>query len=439
MKRRAKISLFPALFLFALLLFTFHSPDALGNELTGSWQNDLYMSPQSSSISAYESTLDVKYSVGGVNLASESVYTRDKFYSQKFGLDYRLGILDVGSTLSLDPSDSSLKYWLNEGKFSLAGIRFDTKLLLEYMESRDDYGSGVEFGVSGNLGDGVGIEIKTHFGMEVDEAEALGLEEGSGFDIVTRGIQTNSYGPSQLQYVDTEIDVTGLSLGCCTVDMSTDLSEELGFDNTELEFQIGGDESPVIFDVDLEFKTQTDSITKTVELDPSLRTDWGCFDVFTSLSTPDAENLLTGSTSTIDAINIDGYGISNVTLGYVTFSSITALNGNLYRPHNTYNIDLRATDYLIEPPQKFAFLFKETDYDEIVSLVKSSEGSNLSLGVDFYFDMDADEVDRVSMFNVALVTGEADFQVSDQFSLGAGVAIKPVSVETMRLSFNYYF
>lgn len=440
MRRLAKVQLVFALLLFLVFVAFAHSLTVYGNELSGSWKNDIYMSPQSSSISGFESTLDVNYTVGGILFSSESVYTRNQFYSQSFGLDYRLGILDVSSTLSLDPSDSSLKYWLSEGQFSMGGVWFNTKLLLEYMESVDGYGSGAEFGVSGNLGDGVGIEIKSHFGMEVDEAEALGLVPGSGYDIVTsHGAQTDSYGPSQLQYVDTEIEVTGLQVGCCTVDVSTGLSEALGFKETEFEFQIGGDESPVIFDVDLEFKTQTDSIMKSVELDPSLRTDWGCFNVFTSLSTGDAENLLTGSTSTIEAININGYGVSGVTLGNLTFSSITSLSGNLYRPPDTRNIDLRATDYLIEPPQKFASLFRETDYDEIVSLVKSSEVSDLSLAIDLYFDMDADEVDEVSMFNVALVTGDARFQVSDQFSLGAGIAIKPLAVETTRLSFDYYF
>ncbi|MBS3788653.1 hypothetical protein KGY79_10720, partial [Candidatus Bipolaricaulota bacterium] len=160
------------------------------------------------------------------------------------------------------------------------------------------------------------------------------------------------------------------------------------------------------------------------------------------LTTPAANNELgnnSTTTSLIDGLQIKGFGITDVSLGHVTFSSLTALDGNLYRAPNTYDMDLRAGDYILEPPQEYITLFDETPYDQVFSLYKSGEDFNLTFGGDFYFDMSSDETDANALFDTALITADGRYRLSDQFSMGAGFSIKPDKVERIRLSFDYAF
>jgi len=238
--------------------------------------------------------------------------------------------------------------------------------------------------------------------------------------------------------VDSELQLTGMVFDCCSYDVTTKFSEEKGFEETEFEFNIGGENNPISFEVDLTFTTQT----KSIELDPSIDTTWGCFDVYADLTTSNVDDLLGNNSVTVSSLGglqIEGFGISNVSLGHVTFSSLTALDGNLYRPIRTYDMDLRAGDYVIDPALLYRRLYKETDYDEIFSLEKKRDEFPLTLGVDFYFDMSGDQVTEDSIFDLALITGNGRYQLSDQFSLGAGVAVEPGALKRFRLSFGYSF
>ncbi|MBS3789114.1 hypothetical protein KGY79_13090 [Candidatus Bipolaricaulota bacterium] len=425
-------------FLVVLLLTgSFFAPSAHGDELTGSWENDIYLSPSNGGnlIDANKplSTLSVSYSTGGITYSSNSVFYRDKYASQSFEAGLQVGILDLSSTASFNPGETRLDYWLNEASFSLAGAWFDTTFLLQH--SDDSYGAGAEVGVSGNLAEGVSADFTSRFGMKESEVELLGLKAGSGYNLVT---SQGAYGPSQLQYVNSEFQITGMMLDCCEYDVTTKFSEANGFEKTEFEFAIEGEENPIGFEVDLKFTAQT----KSVVLDPSIVTEWGCFDVYTNITTPSVNNKLGNNSTTADTLTgfqVKGFGLSNVSLGHVTFSSLTALEGNLYKSKNVYNIDLRADDYLLQPSQEYAFIFDETDYDQVFSLYKSGKDFNLTFGADFYFDMSGDATGTDTLFDNALVTGDGDYKLSDQFSMGAGFAIKPESLETIRLSFDYSF
>ncbi len=201
-------------------------------------------------------------------------------------------------------------------------------------------------------------------------------------------------------------------------------------------FRLGKEDDLLGFDVDLTFTSQK----KSVQLHPSLDTAWSCFDVYTELTTSNVDNLLgSNSTSSLNGLQIEGFGISDVSLGHVILSSLTALDGNLYRPANTYILDLRADDYLIDPHSDYEGLYVETDYDQVLSLYKSGEDLNLTFGGNVYFDMSNDETETNSIFDTALVTSNAQYKFSDQFSMGAGFAIKPDNLERVRLSFVYSF
>ena len=424
--------------LFVSFLFT---PTLEAASLSGDWENDLFLNPGNSSnaIDKFVSTLTVEYRTGGVSYSSKSVFDKDKFDSQVFGADYRIGILDGSSTVSFNPTETRLDYWLNRGNFSLAGARIDTVFLLEYSEDAGSFGAGAELGLSGNLGEGVSADFTSRFGMSENEAEVLGLESGSGYTIVTsHGDNPDAYGPSQLQYVDSELQISGMVLDCCEYDVTTRFSEANGFEETEFEFTIGGEENLMSFDVDLTFSAQT----KSVKLHPGISTEWACFDVYTDISTPNADDILGNNStkeSTINGIEIEGFGIFDVSLGHVTLSSLTSLKGNLYKPAGTYNMDLTASDYLIDPQPDYQNLYDSTNYDQILSIYKSSKDFDLTYGANVFFDMSGDATGMNSLFNTALFTGNGSYTLSDQFRFGAGFAIKPNSLETVRLSLDYSF
>jgi len=443
LKNKPIVCLTAAFFLSIILTTFIQLPSPKGASLSGTWDNDIYIVPSGTDgiigNNRPLSTLSISYGTGGISYSSESVFYRDKFYSQEFGVEYRLGIVDLSSTAHFNPDQTRLEYWLNDGSFTLAGARFDSTFLLEYIEDRDEFGAGLEVGVSGNLTEGVSADFVSRFGMEENPVEMLGITPGSGYTIVTKhGEEEDVYGPSQLQYVDSELQLTGMVFDCVEYDVTTEFSEANGFEETEFEFSIGGEENLIGFDVDLKFTSQT----KSVELHPSITTKWGCFDVYTELSTSNVDNILGNNStnaSTLNGLEIEGFGISDVSLGHVTFSSLTALDGNLYRPVNTYIMDLRADDYLIDPHSDYEGLYVETDYDQVFSLYKSGEDLNLTFGGDFYFDMSNDETETNSIFDTALITANGEYKLSNQFSLGAGFSIKPDDFERVRVSFDYSF
>ena len=429
---------------FIIIFFIFgiiFAPSLQGATLSGDWNNDLYIAPGKNSdeiIDQFISVLTVNSTTGGISYSSESVFYKDEFHSQEIGADFRIGILEAGSTAMFDTANKRIDYWLNEGSFTLAGARLETVFLLQHT-GNSGFGSGLEFGVSGNLADGVSADFTSRFGMEENEAQLLGIEPGSGYTIITsHGDEEDAYGPSQLQYVDSELQVTGMMLGCCEYDITTEFSEANGFEETEFEFSIGGEENPLSFDVDLTFSAQT----KSVELHPGINTEWGCFEVYTDLSTPNVDDVIGNNSTkedTISGLQIEGFGIYDVPLGHVSFSSLTSLAGNLYKPLNTYDMDLRPRDYVIDPQSTYVSLYDETDYDQVFSLYKSGEDLNLTFGANVYFDMSGDATGTDTLFDTGLFTGNGSYLLSDQFTLGAGFAIKPESLETIRLSFDYSF
>ncbi|MFW6048661.1 MAG: hypothetical protein ACOC88_00645, partial [Candidatus Bipolaricaulota bacterium] len=161
---------------------------------------------------------------------------------------------------------------------------------------------------------------------------------------------------------------------------------------------------------------------------------WACFDVYTDLTTADDENALTGDTNTIGGLMIKGFGITNVKLGNLKLSSLTALHENLFRPSNEQNIDLHATDYVLSPDPVYSGLYVETDYDEVTSLVADFNEIPLTVGADVYFYLNHPEY-----FGFGLFTGTARYDVSDQFSLGVGVEVAPDALKQVRFGFDYYF
>ncbi len=415
-------------FLVLLLVFVFGFVGY--GSLSGDWENNLYLSPDVNPvISSFKSTLEVNYSSGGINYSSLSKFNLDSYKLQKFGTDFSVGLLSADSTLSFDPSNTRMNYWLAKAGMTFGGVEIDNTFVLEYLKKSSEYGAGYQLSLSGETKKGINIYLDNYFGMEKNQAEALGLVNGSGYTIVTDG---GTYGPSELQYVGTTVEVTGLSFDCCQFHNTTKITESNGFEYSLFEFDIESTNLPLELEADLRFTPQT----KSLKLKPRLDLDWACFDVYTNLSTSDDENLLVGGqNSTIEALAIEGFGMTDVQLGTVTFSSLTAMDGNLFRLTTESNLGLRADDYVLNPDPAYSGLYTETNYDEVVSIEKSGGDLPLTLGIDTYFNMDSE----TNPFDFGLFTGSAEYKFSDQFSLGAAIAVEPDQFKTMRLSFDYSF
>ncbi|MBS3812935.1 hypothetical protein KGY64_03840, partial [Candidatus Bipolaricaulota bacterium] len=177
---------FKVLALTILMVVISLSVSAHGEDtLTGSFTNDLYLNPQTSSLITYRSDLEVTYYLKDMRLSLSSVFTEDSYHSQKFGLDYSLGLLDTYSTLSYDPDNSRINYFKGEADTVLSGIGIENTFVLEYLEDEEVYGSGYELTLYGKIPDGPSLYVDNLFGMEDNEAELLGLVDGSGYTIQT--------------------------------------------------------------------------------------------------------------------------------------------------------------------------------------------------------------------------------------------------------------
>jgi len=399
---------------------------------SGSWENDISLLPQSQSLVSLNSSLEVSYSENGVTLTGLSKFKENEFTGQKLTADFSAGLFDLKSTISFNTASNlapDLSFWLTTGNFTLGGVKVGNAFVLEQMNDTSGYGSGLRLSLSGELGTGPRIYLDNYFGMEENEAEALGLVDGSGYTIVT---DDGKYGSSELQYVETRVEVTGLRFDCCSFHSTAKLSEEKGFEFALFEYDMEAEGLPLELDSDLKFTPQT----KSVELKPRLDLDWACLDVYTGLKTSNDENLIVGGqNSTVDALAIEGFGLTDISYGGVSLSFLKALNGNLFRVRGEGNVGLRADEYVIDPPPDFSNLYTRTDYSGAVSLAKSGEDSPLTLAADTYFDSGSGD----GLFDFGLFTGSGKYRFSDGFTLGAGVSIKPDQVETVKLSLDYEF
>ncbi|MFP4647095.1 MAG: hypothetical protein ACLFN4_05690 [Candidatus Acetothermia bacterium] len=89
---------------------------------SGSWENELHLSPEAKSLLSFDSSLGFTYSKRGWNLASVSQFEEDHFKNQKFEATIPSRFFDTRSTLALNPSSENtpnLDYWLTRTGFGL--------------------------------------------------------------------------------------------------------------------------------------------------------------------------------------------------------------------------------------------------------------------------------------------------------------------------------
>lgn len=361
--------------------------------------NTVTLVPQNDPIDSFSSTLTVDYEVAGVTYSSVSDFSLTGYSDQEFTVDFSLSGLGLESTADFDPSAKKLDYWLNTGTVAIpTGIELTPVFLLQKTED-DGFGAGMKIGLSGDTSGGISLDLENFFGLEEDSGKE------SGYALVT---SNGAYGPSSLQYVSTTLELTGMSLGCVDYTGEASFSEADGFKYMDFDFTIVNETWPLEFSSTVSFTPEAKSVT----LDPSLTLDFACFTVYNDISGTISSDPSTGNKLT--GLEIQGFSISGVELGHVEFSSYTALGDNVI---SDLTNDFDYGD----------------DYDEVFRISKSDD---LDLTLDAYFDM----TDSQQLFDFALLDGTATYDLSDQFTLGAGAEIGSSSgLGEFELTFDYSF
>ncbi len=422
-------------------------PDEEGT-LSGSLKTDLYLHPaETGDFINYNSSLDLDYSLDSFTLGST---TRLKntggttgLSNQSLQLDGRLGIFDVSSEAVFVPEENRLDYWLSESSVTFGGATIETLLLLEYVSKSGyitpfpgKFGAGAELTLKKASSKGMTVDIKNRFGLKESESEVLGKTSGSGYDIDL--IEFDSSGDplprykalkslNNFHYVNTVAEIGELSFDCCSFDTETKFSRKNGFEYTLFDFRIESDDYPLTLDTEVKFSPQTKSVT----LDPEIDVTYDCFTVYMDM-------LEDGSDTYSYDLAFEGIELRQMPLGPVRVSSITSLQGNLYRNYGTSNLKLRAYDYLIDPDKPSHYL--ETSFDEVFSIEARSSSSSgypsFNLGLDFYFDTSNGK----NLFDLSLVTLNGKNSLSEDFDLGTGVSLDPEEGPTeIFFELDYYF
>ena len=408
-----------------LLLIPSLGVGAARGELAGSWESDLALSPQTP-LQSLDSSFQMTYALGKMTISSESRFSIEGYDEQKFEVDYLFGPTQMESSISFDPSGDVLEFFKTKSELPLENYELEGTFLLEHVEESEGFAPGLEVEVLGPTAWDGAFRVTNMFGMERELAESLGLESGSGYSIVNPAT-------SQLEYRSTTVDLTGFSVGPSRISVSTEMSIDKGFEYTEFHTQIRGASVPVTFVLDLRFESQTGS----VELDPKVRLDWVCFEVHTDLTTPNVDDVLegrAGDSKELTGLELEGFSITELELGQLTFSSTTALKGSIYRLLGRSDLTMRAGDYVLDPDPDYDVLYEKTPYQQVFSVQGSFGGAGSSMGLDVYTKMD-----QGLLFDIAKVTGTGKHAVNRSMALDYGAVIDSGELEEVRMGFQYSF
>ena len=86
---------------------------------------------------AFDSKLTVNYNTGGISFTSISEFNLTGFEDQEFSADYTVGLLDLTSTLNLNPdggTSAPLDYMENSGSLTLGGVNLSLTHLLQRVD-----------------------------------------------------------------------------------------------------------------------------------------------------------------------------------------------------------------------------------------------------------------------------------------------------------------
>jgi len=183
------------------------------------------------------------------------------------------------------------------------------------VEDQVTWGAGWRFKVAGSFGD-VTLTSYTYFNL----IEGFDMDADPDTKSFARdGDFTISIGDQEVRFTEEYITLEGMSLGCLTWDAALRITCDHGFEYFSLWFK---DIYLMCCGISTDFEIDFYLADKTVELFPTITTDWTCIE-------PTIEFDLSDDKSIINGINLTALS-AEIALNGVTFSSNTYFDSSLY-------------------------------------------------------------------------------------------------------------
>ena len=343
--------------------------------LSGTWETEIGINPQSPTFTAFNSTLTVDYTVGTWTFGSLTRFELSGWTAQSFSASGTIGAFTAASVVAFDPVGTAFSYWNSNVSAAIAGVTFGGAF---YLTSA---GSGWMFSTSGVEGD-LSLSATAYFNYPVPTT-----------------LQTNSY-----CFCFTSVRFNASFPFACVdlVDVSLGFSAADGFDG--ITFSLDTVSLPglpfLTFDFDLTFSIQTEG--KVLTIVPTINLDSDCIIIYAELVTGSSDWIITG-------LNIYGVGLRYSWTG-LSFASYSSFD-----------------------PGKNASLTGKSEYWEVFTITNNTDsccGGEFEFSVSTYFSCDS-----TALFD----WGETDIDVSvgigSNFTLSTGILVDTTGIKEWTIGF----
>jgi hypothetical protein len=348
--------------------------------LSGTWEVEIGLNPQTPALTAFDSTLNVDYTVATWTFGSLTQFELSGWVAQSFSANGTIGACTAASLVVFNPMGAAFSYWNSTISIAIARVTLGGSFHLT------SAGSGWMFNASGVEGD-LSFSAAVFFNSYLDTDGMLQL-------------QTDSY---CFCFTSVEFDISFPFACIDLVDVSLSLSAADGFDG--ITFSLDDVALPglpfLAFDLDLTFSTQTEG--KVLTIVPTINLDSDCIIIYAELVTGSSDWIITG-------LNIYGVGL------------MYSWNGLSFASYSSFD------------PDKNADLTGESEYWEVFTITNSTDsccGGGFEFSVSTYFSCDS-----TALFD----WGETDIEVSvgigSNFTLSTGILVDTTRLKEWTIGFT---
>ena len=361
----------------------------------------------------------LKASLSNLSFESITIFEEGKESTeplkQELNLNYDLQKLSTTSVGVFEPSKGKLDYLLQSGKLEKEPLTFSSVLLLEYIRENNEYGSGLEFELSGSTRKNVQVSGSFRFGMDKYLAEVYDpTVKGSGYYIITEG----KVGPSEFPFGSALLKVSDIGLGPCLIANRTKFTGNDGFLFSGFSFDFIKNKEP--------WKTRgylyfTDKET-TMTLVPTINVDFGNLKLVA-----DFGRKLEDENYTLSEIVFRGVKFNTSISNRIDISGTLVLDGKMKKEKGAKQMDLRAADYkLTRSFDEISrnYLFEQVEWTDVFSLELSpiqADRLSKSVALDLYFN----QAEKVPVLELASVNGVIELVVNQKTTFRTGLTLIP--------------